>query len=417
MKLLLRAFVVALCALPVLAIAAVWLCFEDRPSIVRGVRITPQDIDRARRIIDEQNPREAGAGGRRTVVISEQELDLILNYAAYRFGHGAARVALRPGGASLQVSVELPQSPFRRFVNIDAALRETGALPRFEHLRIGSLPVPATLADYLLRAGLRRAAATDGGGLAADVVRDVRVADGKLTLTYVWTGESTERARAVLLSPADRARLRAYHDRLVERVATAPETLSLATLLTPLFRLAHERGASGDVVRENRAAIIVLALYVSGKGVDEIVAATPKWPGPAQRRVTLAGRDDFPKHFLISAALAAEAGTPLADAVGLHKEIEDSRGGSGFSFNDIAADRAGTRFGELAVESPRRAAELARAIAAGVRERDFMPDVADLPEFMPEAEFRRRYGGVGSETYDRMMATIEARVRSRPLLR
>jgi len=37
-------------------------------------------------------------------------------------------------------------------------------------------------------------------------------------------------------------------------------------------------------------------------------------------------------------------GTPLADAVGLWKELADARrGGSGFSFNDIAADRAGTR--------------------------------------------------------------------------
>jgi hypothetical protein len=45
-----------------------------------------------------------------------------------------------------------------------------------------------------------------------------------------------------------------------------------------------------------------------------------------------------------------------------------------------------------------------------------MPDVADLPEFMPEAEFKRRYGGIGGPGYNDMMATIEARVASRPLL-
>jgi hypothetical protein len=46
-----------------------------------------------------------------------------------------------------------------------------------------------------------------------------------------------------------------------------------------------------------------------------------------------------------------------------------------------------------------------------------MPDVADLPEFMPEAEFKRRYGGIGRPAYQRMMADIEARIASRPLFR
>ena len=46
-----------------------------------------------------------------------------------------------------------------------------------------------------------------------------------------------------------------------------------------------------------------------------------------------------------------------------------------------------------------------------------MPDVSDLPEFMPEAEFKRRYGGIGAPAYNNMMAKIEARVASRPLLR
>jgi len=46
-----------------------------------------------------------------------------------------------------------------------------------------------------------------------------------------------------------------------------------------------------------------------------------------------------------------------------------------------------------------------------------MPDVSDLPEFMREAEFKRRYGGVGGAGYDKMMAAIEARVAAVPVLR
>ena len=221
----------------------------------------------------------------------------------------------------------------------------------------------------------------------------------------------------MLVAPDDQARLRVYHDRLIEVVARAPPNVSLATLMPPLFLLALDRGAAGDIVREMRAAIIVLTFYANGKGLGEIVAVARGWPKPARRTVTLAGRDDFPKHFLISAAIAAEAGTPLADAIGVYKEIDDSRGGSGFSFNDIGADRAGTRFGETASRSPERARKLARALATGVTESDFMPDVSDLPEFMQEAEFKRRYGGVGGAGYNKMMAAIEARVAALPVLR
>ena len=184
--------------------------------------------------------------------------------------------------------------------------------------------------------------------------------------------------------------------------------------MPPLLALARERSAAGDAARENRAALIALTFYANGRSLATLTPAARDWPKPASRTVTLAGRDDFPKHFLISATLAAESGSALADAVGLFKEVDDSRGGSGFSFNDIAADRAGTRFGELAVQSPAR---LQDAMAGGAKEGDFMPDVRDLPEFMPEAEFKRRFGGIGAPAYQKMMSDIEARIAARPLHR
>jgi hypothetical protein len=93
----------------------------------------------------------------------------------------------------------------------------------------------------------------------------------------------------------------------------------------------------------------------------------------------------------------------------VYKEIADSRGGSGFSFNDIAADRAGTRFGELAANIA-TAKKLQQRLVAGVTEKDLMPATADLPEFMQEAEFKRRFGGVDAPEYKKMMANIERRI-------
>ena len=44
-----------------------------------------------------------------------------------------------------------------------------------------------------------------------------------------------------------------------------------------------------------------------------------------------------------------------------------------------------------------------------------MPAVADLEEEIPAAEFKKHYGGVGSRTYNNVVADIEARVASTPL--
>jgi hypothetical protein len=117
---------------------------------------------------------------------------------------------------------------------------------------------------------------------------------------------------------------------------------------------------------------------------------------------------------MISAALSANTGGPFADAVGIYKEVADARGGSGFSFNDIAADRAGSRLGELA-EGRDSARRLQARLSVPLTERVLMPDTRDLPEFMPEAEFMRRFGGVGAPAYARMMADIDARIAALPL--
>jgi hypothetical protein len=49
-------------------------------------------------------------------------------------------------------------------------------------------------------------------------------------------------------------------------------------------------------------------------------------------------------------------------------------------------------------------------LAEGAGEQAFMPEVRDLPEFMQEAEFVRRFGGVGAPAYERVAGDIEQRI-------
>ncbi len=422
MRYFLYAFLFSLLAVPLAMVGAVVLALSDAPAITRTTgELTAAHIERAKRIVDQNRPDTLTPGERRTVTLSQEDADLALNYLANRYAKGSASLTLKPGGAIIVASSGWLGKG--RYLNVEAQMRETAALPAFDALRVGRLPVPAWAADWLMQKALQRLNRRESARIATDLVKRVGVANGALTITYEWQDDAAGRLKAVLLPPADQARLKVYQERLAALSTQLPEAakVSLADILTPLFKLAAERSASGDPAAEHRAAIVVTAFFVNGKGLSVIVPAARDWPQPQKRRVVLGGRDDFAQHFSISAALAANAGTSLSDAIGLYKEVADSRGGSGFSFNDIAADRAGTRFGELAARSRESALKLQQWLGAGaaarVREADIMPAVADLPEFMQDAEFKRRYGGIGAPAYNKMMADIESRIAALPAYR
>jgi hypothetical protein len=130
---------------------------------------------------------------------------------------------------------------------------------------------------------------------------------------------------------------------------------------------------------------------------------------------------DTAQHFTVSAALTALAGAQMSDAVGLYKELSDAQGGSGFSFNDLAADRAGTRFAARATAGEPGARQQQQAFAGSAPAMDpgavLLPVVEDLPENMQLLEFTRRFGSVDSAPALRVRADIERRIGSLPLYR
>ena len=411
---MLGTLVVLALALAVATAGTLWLALEGTASVPARGDITPADIDRAVALARDNDPRRLPPGSPQRLLLSERDADLLLFHASQRWLSANTRVQMLPGQALLQASVA---APFARWVNLELRLRQTAALPIVDGLRIGRLPLPAALAMPLLRTLAARRGVHLDALLGAEWIQQVRIYRGHTLVRYTFGPETAARLRAALVPTGEQQRLQAYNTKLVEITRdAAPGTVSLAPLLAPMFRLAAERSAAGsDAVAENRAALVVLAFFANQRPLGLVVPEAHGWPHPPPLSVTLLGREDFPLHFLISAVIAAEAGTPLAEAVGLWKELADARrGGSGFSFNDIAADRAGTRLGEAAV---RDAGRLQARLAAGVTEGELMPRVADLPEFMPEAEFVARFGGVGAPAYQRVLDDIDARIAALPLLR
>ena len=401
---------------PALALTALVLAVDLQPAVPERSDVALADVQHALAVARSQDPRRAEPGKLVHASVTERDVDLLLNHAAPRMLGVRMKLQLEPGEAALNASSPWNAAGMGGWLNLHTHWRETDGLPELTQWRLGMLPLPTALAPPLLRLAAARMTAAPDLALVHDVLRRVRFGRDELVLSYVWQDNTAQRVLAMLTPPAEQERLRAYSDLLVSLTSSQPggRPVPMPVLIGPMFELARQRSLHNDAARENRAAVLTLALYVTGRKAGLLVPGARAWPQPQRLQVLLNGRDDFPQHFLVSALLAMEGTSPFTNALGLSKEIEDSQGGSGFSFNDLAANHAGMRFGQFALEQPARLQEV---LARGVADGALMPDVADLPEFLSQAEFKRRYQRIGSPGYQRLLADIEQRVEGLALYR
>lgn len=409
--------------------AALWLAVEHLPRLpVASTPVSGADLDRVRTLLERNDPRRVQPGITRAVQLSQRELELLLQQAGKRLAGGArGRVRLQPGVAVVEASLPLPAGLvgdrfadlFGGWLNLRAVLRQTGELPAVQRLQLGRLPVPGWLAEAALPPLLRALNLQSQGALAQRLVSHVVFGSQTLVLAYAWPDNPQQAFAESFLPSADQARLRRHAEHLSALMArlspNGSQPVPLTVVLQHLFAQAATHSIDNtSAALENRAALVALGFLAAGQPLAPLLGMAPA-DGRPQRPppLRLQGRPDWPLHLVISAALAAESGSPLADAIGLYKEVADARHGTGFSFGDLAADRAGTRLGLAARRDPLR---LQSALAAGQPDSALLPPVQDLPENLPEAEFRRRFGGVGAPPYQTVLREIEARLDRLPLL-
>ncbi|WP_145385935.1 hypothetical protein [Stieleria neptunia] len=200
--------------------------------------------------------------------------------------------------------------------------------------------------------------------------------------------------------------------RLAERKS---RRLTIEDCLSAAFCEAQSRSRRGSAVRENRGAILALGYLTGHHSLRAFLG--PKTPQPSPevrstfRRLTLHDRRDWLHHFMVSASMRVLSSRLASHDVGLLKEEIDASGdGSGFSFADLLADRAGVVFAEHATDSEVEARAMQRRLSTRVTISDFVPDPSDLPEGLTDDDLMDRYGGVGGGGYRRLINDIDRRI-------
>jgi hypothetical protein len=291
------------------------------------------------------------------------------------------------------------------------------------------LPLPPALAPAALRLGLDRLLGPGMGAYALDGIRAVRIEPETVTLALGFDGDARlslyerlrDRIRLAAAGPTDTIRVHHYlwwFDHAGDN-GDLPDSGSALPYLRHVIAKADEtlKVAPAD---EAKAAIFAFALYCGdadfGLALGVEVKAHMQGDGNHCAGTTLDGRVDMRQHFAVSAGLYAASTDRAALGVGELKELLDSNeGGSGFSFDDLAADLAGARFARMFLEAPRDDWPALLARIGG--EEEVLPALDGLPEGMAAEEFRQRYGDVDSPAYRALMAEIVARTDALPLYR
>lgn len=393
-----------------------WLMLEDAPAIEPPAQFRRTDLAWVKSLFKKHDPRRQTPDVIHSLQLDETELNRLLNYSVELRQVSGIAAELTPGLATLTATLAVPANPFGRYLNLTAEVAEAPDGIRIQSLQLGSLPVAGALADGVARLAHRWLRRDETYASLADAFAKVSFDENMATLDYRWHPElltQVERKSAeLLIAPEDQARMLAYAEQLDALMKSRPHgsTVPLAEVVPPLFAHADE----GNAAEENRAAFTAMAAYLSGISLPRLLEGDSQSIRRAPRvLLSLHGRRDLAEHYVISAALAANGGSRLANAIGLIKEEEDASKGSGFSFTDLAANRAGVQLGERATGEA--AARIQQRLAAARSDADLLPDFRDLPEFMPQAEFDRRFGPVGSPRYLKIIGRIDAQLDAHPL--
>ena len=195
-----------------------------------------------------------------------------------------------------------------------------------------------------------------------------------------------------------------------------------AELLRMAFEFAEDNSHRTGAIEPNKAAILALGVILGEERVAEVagrpidIGLRPEMKA-LYRRISVRGRRDLSRHFWVSAALAILSNETNSMSVGITKELMDATpGGSGFSFVDLTADRAGTLFSVAATRNVNAARYLQLKIREGVGISDFFPEIDGLPEGISRDDFQLKYGGLGGTETNRIVGEIDGRLARCSLL-
>ncbi|MFT6914092.1 MAG: hypothetical protein ACJAWL_000380 [Motiliproteus sp.] len=397
------------------------MALSDQPSVAAPPDTSSQQVYQIKALA-QRSLKALKRSRPSTIRVSQSELNSVSSLVARAYPELLSQFRVTPAGLDLALSLAVPHNPFGRYLSVRLHVPIASAQLRIEQLQLGSLRIPDPLLQLLLPQVLDLLFEPGQRQTLLLTLRLAQASPEQLTVAIHPPTNASEKVRQLLAriqgfssdKPAlDNSRISHYYS-VLQQQATLFEPqqwLSVTQFIAPLFRQLAQQADPEEAHLETGAALLALALYLGSTQVEQLtgpVLTEQQRQQPVHNRTLLEGRIDLRQHFVVSAALQVLADAGFSHAIGEFKELLDSRKeGSGFSFADLAADRAGTLFAQRASRDPEQAVAFLQLFEQPLRESDLMIEIDTLPEGLTQAEFQTGYQGLQGHAYQQLLDRID----------
>lgn len=425
---LFRQLLTLLVLLSTVVLCIAWLLLDRAPLLNETGQLNAAAVRNSQQLLNNLNQSMRDPGQQLVIQTNADELNAAFTIASRSLPGFQGKTQINDSGLTILMTMPLQMFSWHWYVNAHLQIEPSVGPLQLRKVQIGSLTLPGGMALGLLG---WVADQVWGPGQGAALLMKVRSVTVQQDAVKVELNKSADFSFSALKHSGlnlykqwfrdedQKELIEHYYALALQHSQQSAASQSLIHYLQLLLREADQRSQAKPelAVRENQAVILALAQLLGGRNLQLLVNEVKANPQGKTPRVTLARRPDLQQHFIYSATLHVLGSQRLSSAVGEAKELLDSlKGGSGFSFVDLLADRAGIRFARLAVATPESARALQQFFAATERtEQELFPSKSRLPEGLPQEMFEQQYQSIDSAVYQQMVAEIDRRLNALPL--
>ncbi|WP_147301951.1 hypothetical protein [Thalassotalea euphylliae] len=421
--------------LPLLLLVGIFslalLLVDSEPLIYQQHQISASHADNSKRLAKRIADTWRNGEQQTKLVLTQAEINGLTALFHRAVPNSALNITLSEHGAVLLGSVGLPKPLNQQFVNISATLLPSETGLELAGVQVGGLSLSGTNTIRLTRWLVDYYVGKGATNKLLNTVTQVAISPNQLVvglnvdkevLALRQDASLLAKVRDELALFGDKAMITMYYQELLTFANHQPINGKVHQYINHIFNYANAQNQlalPASYIEQNKALLVALVLYFGDDRMALLVGdiAQLDWRQRVRQArhrqvITLAGRGDLQQHFIYSVALQLLSNDQASDALGEFKEFLDTnQGGSGFSFADLMADRAGTRLAMMATYSEAQAQQL-QTVLAKVGDEELLPTIQGLAEGLDEQGFSKEYQGVSSSNYQQMLIHIDSRLKT-----
>lgn len=402
-----------------------YLLFSRHPIIETEITLSVSEVKDAKHVVKQIIRKFSSTQNFVEISLSQRDIDAVASTTSHLFTGARLTGNVSSFGVTINGSKKFKLLSFEYYLNLHCILSQGFEKFEIDNCQLGSVPISGSLIRWGIKTGSALMFGHDVSSTVTMLVDNAEIKNNNLVLTATKSNDfkgdinaSIKDAASLVRSVSQKAEVNSarvnFYIEYLDSVQISKASLSY--YLGKIFaQVQQEITTSGNVIEENTAALWALVIVYANPEFSRYIGAE-KLNNFRGESLTLRGRHDLMLHFLYSIFLEQLGRVDIGVQIGEIKELLDTnKGGSGFSFADLAADKAGAQFSARMTTEEKTAERLTALLANSDDESLFFPLIHDLPEGFKEKEFNQIFTGIDSPRYKTMESEIDKRLTSLPL--